>query len=76
MKSKDNFLLLEELADLLGAGLGATRNAVEAGWVPFAHQIGLTGKIVSPKVYIAAGVSGKIQHLAGMMTSEFVIAIN
>ena len=76
MKSKDNFLLLEELADLLGAGLRATRNAVEAGWVPFAHQIGLTGKIVSPKVYIAAGVSGKIQHLAGMMTSEFVIAIN
>lgn len=76
MKSKDNYLLLEELADLLGAGLGATRVAVEAGWAPFARQVGLTGKTVSPKVYIAAGVAGKIQHLAGMITSEYVIAIN
>lgn len=76
MKNKENYLLLGELADLLGAGLGATRVAVEAGWAPFARQIGLTGKTVSPKVYIAAGVSGKIQHLAGMITSEYVIAIN
>ncbi|WP_347490131.1 electron transfer flavoprotein subunit alpha/FixB family protein [Desulfoscipio sp. XC116] len=76
MRSKENFRLLEKLAGLTGAGLGATRNAVEAGWAPFARQIGLTGKTVSPKVYIAAGVSGKIQHLAGMITSEFVIAIN
>jgi len=76
MKSKENYQQLEELAGLLGAGLGATRDAVEAGWAPFARQVGLTGKTVSPKVYIAAGVSGKIQHLAGMLTSEYIIAIN
>jgi electron transfer flavoprotein alpha subunit len=76
MNSKDNFRHLEELARLMGAGLGATRNAVEAGWAPFARQVGLTGKTVSPKVYIAAGVSGKIQHLAGMITSDYIIAIN
>ncbi|RJQ32883.1 MAG: electron transfer flavoprotein subunit alpha/FixB family protein [Peptococcaceae bacterium] len=76
MKSKNNFRFLEELAGLLGAGLGATRDAVEAGWAPFFRQIGLTGKTVSPKLYIAAGVAGKIQHLAGMLTSEYIIAIN
>ncbi|MCL6477660.1 MAG: electron transfer flavoprotein subunit alpha/FixB family protein [Peptococcaceae bacterium] len=76
MKSKENFRRLEELAGMLGAGLGATRNAVEAGWAPFSRQIGLTGKTVAPKVYIAVGVSGKIQHLAGMITSEYIIAIN
>ncbi|MFA7467147.1 MAG: electron transfer flavoprotein subunit alpha/FixB family protein [Desulfotomaculaceae bacterium] len=76
MKSKENYQQLEELAVLLGAGLGATRDAVEAGWAPFARQVGLTGKTVSPKVYIAAGVSGKIQHLAGILTSEYIIAIN
>lgn len=76
MKSKENYQQLEELAGLLGAGLGATRDAVEAGWAPFARQIGLTGKTVSPKVYIAAGVAGKIQHLAGILTSEYIIAVN
>jgi electron transfer flavoprotein alpha subunit len=76
IKSSENFRLLGELAGLLGAGLGATRDAVEAGWAPFSCQIGLTGKTVAPKVYIAAGVSGKIQHLAGMITSEYIIAIN
>lgn len=76
MKTRENFRLLEELAGFMGAGLGATRDAVEAGWAPFSRQIGLTGKTVSPKVYIAAGVSGKIQHLAGMITSEYIIAIN
>ncbi len=76
MKNKDNFLMLDELSALLGAAPGATRDAVEAGWAPFSRQIGLTGKTVAPKVYIAAGVSGKIQHLAGMMTSEYIIAIN
>lgn len=76
MKSRENYMLLHELAGLLGAGLGATRDAVEAGWAPFPRQIGLTGKTVSPKIYIAAGVSGKIQHLAGMITSEYIIAIN
>lgn len=76
MKNKENFLLLEELTNVLGAGLGATRVAVEAGWAPYARQIGLTGKTVAPKIYIGAGVSGKIQHLAGMITSETIIAIN
>lgn len=76
MKTKENFSLVEELANLLGAGLGATRDVVDAGWAPFTCQIGLTGKTVAPKVYIAAGVSGKIQHLAGMITSEYIIAIN
>jgi len=76
MKSKENYQLLEELASLLGAGLGATRDAVEAGWAPFSRQIGLTGKTVSPKVYLAAGVAGKIQHLAGILTAEYIIAIN
>ncbi|MCL6635173.1 MAG: electron transfer flavoprotein subunit alpha/FixB family protein [Peptococcaceae bacterium] len=76
MKSRENFRLLEELAESLGAAVGATRVAVEAGWAPFSRQIGLTGKTVAPKVYIGAGVSGKIQHLAGMITSEFIIAIN
>ncbi|MCL6447346.1 MAG: electron transfer flavoprotein subunit alpha/FixB family protein [Armatimonadetes bacterium] len=76
MKTKENFALLEDLAAALGAGLGATRAAVEAGWAPFTRQVGLTGKTVAPKVYIAAGVSGKIQHLAGMITSETIIAVN
>lgn len=76
MESKENFRLMEDLAALLGAGLGATRDAVEAGWAPFERQVGLTGKTVSPKVYIGAGVSGKIQHLAGMITSGYIIAIN
>lgn len=76
MKNKDNFRLLEDLAGVLGAGLGATRVAVEAGWAPFSRQIGLTGKTVAPKLYIGAGVAGKIQHLAGMITSEYIIAIN
>ena len=76
MRTKENYRLLEELAGVLGAGLGATRVAVEAGWAPFSRQIGLTGKTVAPKVYIGAGVSGKIQHLAGMITSEIIVAIN
>lgn len=76
MRNKENFNLLEELAGLLGAGLGATRVAVEAGWAPFSRQIGLTGKTVAPKVYLGAGVAGKIQHLAGMITSDYIIAVN
>jgi electron transfer flavoprotein alpha subunit len=76
MKSQEGFRLVEELADALGAGVGATRAAVELGWASYAHQIGLSGKTVSPKVYIAAGVSGQIQHLAGMQTSEYIVAIN
>lgn len=76
MKNKENFRLVGELAEALGGGLGATRDAVEAGWAPFSCQVGLTGKTVAPKVYIGAGVAGKIQHLAGMITSEYIIAIN
>lgn len=76
MKSPEGFRLVEELAGVLGAGLGATRAAVELGWVPYSHQVGLSGKTVAPKVYIAAGVSGQIQHLAGMQTSEYIVAIN
>ncbi|HUW63091.1 MAG TPA: electron transfer flavoprotein subunit alpha/FixB family protein [Spirochaetia bacterium] len=76
LKSAEGFKLVEELADLLGAGVGATRDVVELGWITYAHQIGLSGKTVSPKLYIAVGVSGKIQHLAGMQTSDVIVAIN
>ncbi|WP_242868805.1 electron transfer flavoprotein subunit alpha/FixB family protein [Desulfotomaculum copahuensis] len=76
MKSPAGFKLVEELAGVLGAGVGATRAVVELGWAPYSHQIGLSGKTVAPKVYIAAGVSGQIQHLAGMQTAEYIVAIN
>ncbi|HXL03793.1 MAG TPA: electron transfer flavoprotein subunit alpha/FixB family protein [Bacillota bacterium] len=76
LKTRDNFRMIEELASLLGAAVGASRDVVDLGWVGYPHQIGLSGKTVSPKLYIAIGLSGSVQHLAGMQTSETVVAIN
>lgn len=72
----ENFRLIEELARVLGAAVGSSRPPVDEGWIPYSHQVGQTGKTVCPKLYIACGISGSVQHMAGMQTSEVIVAIN
>ena len=76
MQQPENFEVLREFAEVIGAGVGASRAAVDADWIPYSHQVGQTGKTVCPKIYFACGISGQIQHLAGMSSSDIIVAIN
>ena len=76
LQKPENFAMLRELAEVIGAGVGASRAAVDANWMPYSHQVGQTGKTVCPKIYIACGISGQIQHLAGMSSADIIVAIN
>lgn len=76
LQKPENFRLIEDLAEVLHAGVGASRAAVDSDWIAYSHQVGQTGKTVCPKIYIACGISGQIQHLAGMTSSDIIVAIN
>jgi electron transfer flavoprotein alpha subunit len=76
LQKAENFKILEEVALLLNGAVGATRSVVDEGWMPYSHQVGQTGKTVSPKLYLACGVSGAIQHVVGMQGSEIIVAVN
>ena len=76
LKRKEGFDLLKQLADILQGGVGASRPTIEAKWIEYPHQVGLSGKVVSPKLYFAIGISGAVQHIAGMETSEIIVSVN